>query len=240
MNVFEAVKQSVTTRQAAEYYNLSVNRANKIACPFHNDRTPSMKVDKRFHCFGCGADGDVIDFIAQLYGLDVKSAANKLAADFQISYEQEKRKETVKKPDREKSEEQMYLELETKCFQVLSDYFHLLRHWERAYAPSPEDAQWHPRFVEALQKKDHIEYLLDVLMCEHIKERAALVRDYGREVLNLEQRLSELSTGAERASEYDGTKSSLPNNRGSQKSVGNERKTAGEEYHAECISGIHV
>lgn len=47
MNVFEAVKQSVTTKQAAEYYNYRVNRSGKIACPFHNDRTPSMKVDKR-------------------------------------------------------------------------------------------------------------------------------------------------------------------------------------------------
>lgn len=53
MNVFEAVKQSVTTRQAAEFYGFRVNRAGMIACPFHNDRTPSMKVDKRFHCFGC-------------------------------------------------------------------------------------------------------------------------------------------------------------------------------------------
>ena len=68
MNVFEAVKQSVTTRQAAELYGINVNRAGKANCPFHNDRTPSMKVDKRFHCFGCGADGDVIDFTAQLYG----------------------------------------------------------------------------------------------------------------------------------------------------------------------------
>ena len=70
MNVFEAVKQTVTTRQAAESYGIHVNRAGKARCPFHNDRTPSMKVDKRFHCFGCGVDGDVIDFTAQLYGLD--------------------------------------------------------------------------------------------------------------------------------------------------------------------------
>ena len=77
MNVFEAVKQTVTTRQAAESYGIHVNRAGKANCPFHNDRTPSMKVDKRFHCFGCGADGDVIDFTAQLYGVDVKSAAEK-------------------------------------------------------------------------------------------------------------------------------------------------------------------
>lgn len=87
MRLFEAVKHSITTRQAAEAYSLRVNRAGKTNCLFHHDRTPSMKVDKRFHCFGCGADGDVIDFTAKLYGLDAKSAAEKLAADFQISYE---------------------------------------------------------------------------------------------------------------------------------------------------------
>lgn len=180
MNVFDAVKQSVTTRQAAELYGIHVNRAGKANCLFHNDRTPSMKVDKRFHCFGCGADGDVIDFTAQLYGLDAKSAAEKLAADFQIPYTNQKRKEMVKKPVREKSEEQMYRDLENKCFRVLSDYFHLLRHWERAYAPKPEDETWNPLFVEALQKKDHIEYLLDVLLYDSIEERAALIKDYGK------------------------------------------------------------
>jgi len=116
----------------------------------------------------------------------------------------------------------MYRELEDRCFRVLSDYFHLLRHWERAYAPDLENTQWHPRFVEALQKKDHIEYLLDVLLYEPIEERAALVRDYGKEVLKLEQRLSELNTGAERESKYDGTEPALPDNGGSQKPSGAE------------------
>ena len=61
MNVFEAVKQSVTTRQAASFYGIRVGRNGMVCCPFHNDRTPSMKVDSRFYCFGCGASGDVID-----------------------------------------------------------------------------------------------------------------------------------------------------------------------------------
>ena len=61
MNVFEAVKQSVTTRQAAEHYGIHVGRNGMACCPFHNDKTPSMKLDRRYHCFGCGADGDVID-----------------------------------------------------------------------------------------------------------------------------------------------------------------------------------
>ena len=97
MNVFEAVKQSVTTRQAAEYYGLSVNRSGKVACPFHNDRTPSMKVDHRFHCFGCGADGDVIDFVARLYGIGTKKAAEKLAEDFQIPYHHSREKTKIRK-----------------------------------------------------------------------------------------------------------------------------------------------
>ena len=44
MNVFEAVKGKVTTRQAAEMYGIRVNRHGMAVCPFHNDRNPSMKV----------------------------------------------------------------------------------------------------------------------------------------------------------------------------------------------------
>ena len=66
-SVFEVVKQSVTAREAAEHYGIAVGRGGMACCPFHDDRHPSMKVDTRFHCFGCGADGDVIDFTARLY-----------------------------------------------------------------------------------------------------------------------------------------------------------------------------
>ena len=41
MNVFEAVKQSVTTRQAAEHYGIHVHRNGMCVCPFHNDKNPS-------------------------------------------------------------------------------------------------------------------------------------------------------------------------------------------------------
>ena len=98
MNVFEAVKQSVTTRQAAEHYGIHVGRNGMACCPFHNDKTPSMKLDRRYHCFGCGADGDVIDFAATLYGLGKKEAAVQLANDFGLSYEVWKPPGKEKKP----------------------------------------------------------------------------------------------------------------------------------------------
>lgn len=70
MNLFETVKSAVTVKQAAEYYGCKVNRGDMICCPFHDDRHPSMKLNRDyFYCFGCGATGDVIDFVARLFGL---------------------------------------------------------------------------------------------------------------------------------------------------------------------------
>ena len=191
MNVFDAVKQSVTTRQAAEMYVLKIRRNNMASCPFHNDKTPSMKVDRRFHCFGCGVDGDVIDFVSRLYGISSLEAAQKVASDFGISYDRKNKKEASKKAVRKKSDAQIYVEAEQRCFRVLSDYYHLLRKWEMDYAPSMEDEMWHPLFVEALQKKSHLEYLLDILVFGEIEEKTLLVMEYGKEVALLEQRISE-------------------------------------------------
>ena len=193
MNVFDTVKQSVTARQAAEMYGLKIRRNNMVSCPFHNDRTPSMKVDNRFHCFGCGADGDVIDFVSRIFGISSLEAAQKIASDFGISYDV---KSAVTKPKKiicRKTDAQIYAEAEQRCFRVLSDYYHLLKKWEIDYAPSIDDETWHPLFVEALQKKSHLEYLLDILVFGEIEEKALLVMEYGKEVASLEQRISKFT-----------------------------------------------
>lgn len=193
MNVFDAVKQAVTTKQAAEMYGLKIRRNNMASCPFHNDRTPSMKVDNRFHCFGCGADGDVIDFVSRLYGISSLEAAQKTASDFGISYDAKPVVAKPKKVIRKKTDAQIYAEAEHRCFRVLSDYYHLLNKWEIEYAPNMEDELWHPLFVEALQRKKHLEYLLNILVFGEIEEKALLVMEYGKEVASLEQRISEFT-----------------------------------------------
>ena len=193
MNVFDAVKQSVTTRQAAEMYGLKIRRNNMAVCPFHQDKNPSMKVDKRFHCFGCGADGDVIDFVSRLYGISSLEAAQKTASDCGITYNMKSAKTKSKKVICKKSDAQIYAEAERRCFRVLSDYYHLLKKWEIDYSPNMEDETWHPLFVEALQKKSHLEYLLDILVFGEIEEKALLVMEYGKEVASLEQRISEFT-----------------------------------------------
>lgn len=84
MGLFDEVKQNVTVRQAVELYGLKPNRSGLIRCIFHNDKSPSMKVDRRYYCFGCGCTGDAIDFTAQLFGIGLKDAAMKLADVFRI------------------------------------------------------------------------------------------------------------------------------------------------------------
>ena len=56
MNIFQEVKSEVSTKDAAALYGIKVGRNKMACCPFHPDKHPSMKVDNRFHCFGCGAN----------------------------------------------------------------------------------------------------------------------------------------------------------------------------------------
>ena len=135
MNLFEAVKAAVTPHMAAERYGLPVRQGNMICCPFHADRTPSMKLNEDyFYCFGCGATGDVIDLVARLFNLSGYEAAKKLAADFGIV---EQKPSVLTKLKRSKSQ----AELESRSFRVLGDYLQILQDWKAHCAPqSPEDA----------------------------------------------------------------------------------------------------
>lgn len=88
MNVFEEVKKYVTATQVAENYGLKLSRNGMACCPFHKDKHPSMKIDSlRYHCFGCGAHGDAIGYVAQMFGLSQYDAVCKIIADFGLSVE---------------------------------------------------------------------------------------------------------------------------------------------------------
>ena len=163
-------------------------------CPFHDDRHPSMKVDRRFHCFACQADGDVIDFTSRLFGLSSKEAALKLAKDFSISFECKGHDPPQKRMIKRKISEQVrYQQAEQKCFRVLCDYLHFLERWKEEYAPKQSEDDWNLLFVEALHRQPYIEYLLDLLLSDSIEERAFVVAEYGKEVKKIEKRISEFT-----------------------------------------------
>ncbi|RJW27394.1 LPD16 domain-containing protein [Ruthenibacterium lactatiformans] len=187
-SVFEAVKQSITVREAAQMYGIEVNRSGMACCPFHDDKNPSMKLNEEyFYCFGCGATGDVIDFTARLYNSSPKEAAEKLAQDFGLAYDSQAppRRRYV----RQKSEAQKFKEDRDHTFRVLADYFHLLRKWETDYTPKTPEENPHPRFMEAIQRKDYVGYLLDFFLEDGPEEQKLWIAEHQSEIANLERRV---------------------------------------------------
>ena len=177
MNLFETVKTAISVGQAAKRYGLTVGKNGMCCCPFHADKTPSMKLNEAYYyCFGCKAHGDVIALTAQLLHLPPGSAAAELAQAFHVDISacqgrgKERRRQHYQ-PDtvalahqlaaiREKDtdrERDVWLKHAQK---VLTTYLRLLRTWKERYAPRPGEDVWHPLFQEACQREAWVEGLL--------------------------------------------------------------------------------
>ena len=86
-----------------------------MCCPFHGDKHPSMKVDSRFHCFACQADGDVIDFVGRLFQRSPYKAVEKLKEDFGMALADGKVRLAPRRPPTVR--------------QQLLDYYRCLQRW---------------------------------------------------------------------------------------------------------------
>lgn len=180
MDLFTQIKMAVSVKEAAEYYGLEVNRGNMICCPFHADRTPSMKLNEDyFYCFGCGAHGDVINLAARLFGLSGYDAAKKLAYDFWIDPDKPPAAAALRKPQYPLAK--TFQKETLHCQRVLCDYLHLLERWKVQCAPKTPEDTVDDRFVEACQMLDYIEYLADILTVGDLEERVAMVDELMKE-----------------------------------------------------------
>ncbi|MEX1178366.1 MAG: DNA primase [Nitriliruptor sp.] len=87
-------RQADIVQVVGDYTTLKrAGRSFKGLCPFHTERTPSFHVtpgENFFHCFGCGASGDLYDFLQRIEGLDFPEAVEALArrVGFTLRYEE--------------------------------------------------------------------------------------------------------------------------------------------------------
>ena len=89
----EQIKDNVDLREAMEHYGIHFNRSGYAVCPFHTEKTASLSIQKkknRFTCFGCGATGDVIEFVKMYFNLDFGQALVRLNNDFRLGLTSEK------------------------------------------------------------------------------------------------------------------------------------------------------
>lgn len=173
---FTTIKEAVPIREAAGYYGINVKSNGMCRCPFHDDRTPSMKLyDDNYYCFGCGAHGDVIDLAGRLYGLTARQAAEKIITDFGLDIpthcnlsppEREKRVKAANEAlGSEKVHRAFSLEMR-ELRQKLVRCKEKLDKWKYSLAPAdscPDPDSWDDRFVTAHIHSDLIDSLIDTI-----------------------------------------------------------------------------
>lgn len=204
MSIYETVKAAISVKDAAEHYGLKVNRNGMACCPFHNDRHPSLKLNEDyFYCFGCGATGDVIDFVARLFNLSNYEAAQKLAADFGLDPDKPPAAAALRKPKhplvRAFRQDELY------CRRVLNDYLRLLEDWRMRYSPHSPEEKLDDRFVESCQMLDYVEHLADILAVGELEHRVKTVQMLLSDgiISRLEERLDGLKKEARQSERSD-------------------------------------
>ena len=121
----------------------------------------------------------------------MKGAAEKLAQDFGLAYDSQAppRRRYV----RQKTEAQKLKEKREHGWRVLTDYYHLLRKWETDYSPKTSGEDPHLRFMEAIQKKDYMDYLLDTFLDSSTEERDQWIAEHAAEISAIEGRVNNMA-----------------------------------------------
>ena len=176
MNLFQTVKAAITVRQAAALYGLPITTTGMTRCPFHEDHTPSMKLnDTYYYCFGCGATGDVIDLTACLFDLSSLQAARKLAQDFGLGPDKPP-SDAVALPKPFAAFSDTNQEDIAYCLRVLYDYRNLLTRWRTEFAPLSPEESLDDCFVEALHMLDVVDDLMDRLAFGPASQKATVAK----------------------------------------------------------------
>lgn len=80
----DEIKKVYSMRDILARYGMHPNRAGFIRCPFHKEKTASMKVySDSYYCFGCGAHGDIFNFISEMENVTFQEAFFELGGTYE-------------------------------------------------------------------------------------------------------------------------------------------------------------
>ena len=170
----EVIKQNVSMHDIFIRYGVKSGRGGAICCPFHPEKTPSFKIyrnGKKFHCFGCGADGDVISFVMKYYGITYGQAITRLASDFGIPIAGERPltiKERVKIQEARRKRKQEEKLLNAEHDRLLDEYIHACDEITRlegnlvSCKPKTATEPFNELYCEALHKLPYQRYKSDI------------------------------------------------------------------------------
>ena len=184
MNYADEIKHRVSMIEMLQHYGIETNRSNFCRCPFHQERSASFKAypgTRGFYCYGCHANGSVIDFVMKFFGLSFGDAIKKINEDFSLGL-----------PIGEKLDRRKQLEMQKQAFmrkremnakkaeqeRLENAYWEAFDEWKRLddnkrnYAPKTPTEPLHPLFFFFLKNISGAEYNLScagIARCEYEK-----------------------------------------------------------------------
>lgn len=177
---FEVLK-ALPMKEVVAKYGGDLNSAGFCLCPFHEEKTPSMKIyQDHAYCFGCHKRVDTIGYVAQVLELSQFDAAKRLAIDYGIPVEDtsfQEEREKIHKRLAEIQHQRNMREYKTKvinrAFLLLSAYCRTMRDWKRDLIPTTRRKKKHPdqRWLWALSNGGYAEYIFDDLMAKDDDQR---------------------------------------------------------------------
>lgn len=162
-NISDTIKRTLSMDEVVRAYGFEPNRAGYIKCPFHADKTASLRVYKEpgrgFHCFGCGAGSTVIDFVMRLFDISFPAAVVRLNADFHLGL-------TAARPDpREIEQRRRELEKRSRAARFNAAEQRVLSAQHRwTWAALRETDPFSDDWCRAAKNINELEYRLDELM----------------------------------------------------------------------------
>lgn len=151
-------------REVAERYGLAPNRAGFISCPFHNEKTPSLKIytepGRGFHCYGCQTGGSVIDFVMELFGISFNQALVRMNADFGLNVLSEKpdREQLIKFQKAQAKKKQLARQRKQKINRLAAEH---CQGWQEYQEKEPFSDEW----CQAVTNLTKINIELEVMGC---------------------------------------------------------------------------
>lgn len=171
MDYTREIKDRLTLPEIARHYGFTTNRQGRMPCPFHNGKDPNLGLkDRYYNCFVCGAKGDAIKFVQELFGLNFQDAISKINTDFSLGLPIGERislrqRREMERRQRERQEERNREQRERERLE--GEYWAAFDLWQkydtnkREYAPKSPSDDFHPLYVEAVKNIDCAAYLLD-------------------------------------------------------------------------------
>ncbi len=198
-DIFEEIKSRINLRTVVTGYGIEINRSGFCLCPFHAEKTPSMKIyDNGFKCYGCGEGGDMFVFVQKLFNLENPlDAAKKINNDFGLNVE------FNHKPTRQEflsaknivRERQEFEHEEKVAINAFTEYFKILRDFNFKYAPKTPGEVPDKRFIEYCNNMDKLDYTLNrfiELSHSPMNERKAFLKENENYLVEVAERILEI------------------------------------------------